>query len=288
MDDIVGKRVSKESVKLGRLKHLLDQHVLRRLLSAAEALLDDVGAELLLGQLANTTLEHSNERLGEDRLVEIKDVLHDVVAEWVLHQNVGIVGDLSDQPSLLLTRGMIDTTLENAATVAMGADINAVSSDRVKDELRVNRSELVETLLDDVVTVEVLDELNDAVAKSADDDLNLSGGGDELDHLLQSPSAVLIESDADKVVRRVLDQNSALFVVTVLEKLLAEVVTERVGHELDNMLVGLKPDHVDLLRVAVLKLLLKVSAAVLILAQSIDLATKLLKRHVGESVHGCG
>jgi hypothetical protein len=52
------------------------------------------------------------------------------------------------------------------------------------------------------------------------------------------------------------------------------------------MLIGLQPDHVDLFRLALLKLLLQVSASMLILAEGIYLATELLKLHVRKSVHG--
>lgn len=96
LDDIVGKRIPKESVQLSRLQHLLNQHILGRLLSTAEALLDDVGAELLLGQLRNSSGEHGNQRLGEDGLIEIEDVLNNVVSEWILNQDVCVVGDLAD------------------------------------------------------------------------------------------------------------------------------------------------------------------------------------------------
>ena len=48
LDNVVGEGVPEETIKLGRLQHLFDQHVLRWLLSATKALLDDVGAELLL------------------------------------------------------------------------------------------------------------------------------------------------------------------------------------------------------------------------------------------------
>ena len=98
---------------------------------------------------------------------------------------------------------------------------------------------------------------------------------------------MLVESNADKVLGGVLNQDSALVIVAELKELLAEVVPEGVGHELDDVLVGLKPDHVDLLGIAVLQLLLKISAAMLVLAKSVYLATKLLKRHVRETVHSC-
>lgn len=181
---------------------------------------------------------------------------------------------------------MIDAALKNAATMAMSSHINTVGSDSIEDELGIGRSKLVETLLDDVIAIQVLNKLDNTVAECSDDGLDLTRGGDEFNHLLQSPSSMLVEGNADEIAGGLLDENSALLVIAILQELLAEVVTEGIGHQLNDMLVGLKPDHMNLLWVAVLELLLEVSAAVLILAQSVDLSSKLFKGHVGESVHG--
>jgi len=48
LDDVVGERVTEQTIEFARLQHLLNQHILGRLLSTAEAFLNDVGAELLL------------------------------------------------------------------------------------------------------------------------------------------------------------------------------------------------------------------------------------------------
>jgi len=240
----------------------------------------------LLGELGNSVLEHHDQRLGEDRLVEIEDVLDNVVSERILNQNISIVRDLSNEPSLLITRSVVNATLQDTATMTVGSDINAVGANSIKDELSINGGQLVEAFLDDVVAVQILDELDNSVAKSIDDGLDLTRGGDELDHLLQSSGAVLVESDTDEIMRGVLDQDSTLLIIAILEQLLAEVVSEGIGHQLDDMLIGLKPDHMNLLRVTVLELLLQVAASMLILAESIDFTTELLKLHVGEPVHG--
>ena len=166
LNDIVRKRVPEESVELSGLQHLINQHVLGRLLSAAEALLNDIGAEFLLRELRNATLELGNQRLSENRLIQVEDVLDHVVAKWVLDQRISVVGDLTDEPSLLVSRSVVNAALEDAAAVTVSADINAVVSHSIKDELSIVRSELVETLLDHMVSIQVLDELDNAVAKS--------------------------------------------------------------------------------------------------------------------------
>lgn len=43
--------------------------------------------------------------------------------------------NLLDQLSPLLSRGMVDTTLKNAAAMAMSADRNAVLANSIEDEL---------------------------------------------------------------------------------------------------------------------------------------------------------
>jgi hypothetical protein len=182
--------------------------------------------------------------------------LDNIVAEGILNQNISIVGDLSNEPSLLFTRSMVNATLKDAAAVTMGSDINAVGADSIKDELSINWGKLIETLLDDMVAVQILDKLNNSVAKSIDNGLDLARGRDELDHLLQGSGSMLVECNTDKIMRGILNENGALLIIAVLQQLLAEVVAEGIGHQLNDMLIGLKPNHMDLLRVAILKLLL--------------------------------
>jgi len=156
LNDIVGERISEELIKLSGLQHLLNQEILGALLSAAKTLFNDVGTELLLGQLRYSTGEHEDQRLGEDWLVEVKDVLDDVISEWILDQNIRIVGDLANQPSLLISRSMIDTTLKNTAAMTMSSHIDTVGSNRIEDELGIGRGELIQALLNDVIAVQVL------------------------------------------------------------------------------------------------------------------------------------
>jgi hypothetical protein len=182
---------------------------------------------------------------------------------------------------------MVNAALQHAAAVAMGANLDTVVANGVEDELGVERAQLIETLLDDMIAVQVLDELNDLEAQSIDNDLDLLGRSDELDHPLQSASAVLVQCNTNHILRSVLNENGALLLIAILQQLLAEVVTERIGHQLSDMLVGLQPDHVDLLWNAILKLFLEVAATMLILAERIDLTSNILEREIMEAAHGC-
>ena len=49
------------------------------------------------------------------------------------------------------------------------------------------------------------------------------------------------------------------------------------------MLISFHEDDLDMLRVAILKLLLQVAAAVLVFAQAIDLSLKLLQLNIAEA-----
>jgi hypothetical protein len=76
--------------------------------------------------------------------------------------------------------------------MAVSSDINTVGADGVEDELSIGRRELVEALLNDMIAVQVLDKFNDSEAESVNNRLDLTGCGDEFDHLLQSPSSMLV------------------------------------------------------------------------------------------------
>ena len=67
--------------------------------------------------------------------------------------------------------------------------------------------------------------------------------GDELDHLLQSPSTMLIGSNINHGWSSIVDQNGALFLASKFKNLLAEVVSEAILHELDDMVLNLREDE---------------------------------------------
>ena len=101
--------------------------------------------------------------------------------------------------------------------MAVSSNINTVGTNGVEDELSIGWGEFVEALLDDMITVQVLDKLNNSESESVNDRLNLTGCGDEFNHLLQSPSSMLVESNANKVVGGVLYENGAFFIIAELK-----------------------------------------------------------------------
>ena len=163
LNDIVGEGVSQHLLKLVSKHHLLNEDTLRVLVSRAQALLDDVRRELLLGESDDLAFEAATEGSGEVRLVEVKDVLNNIVAEWVLNKIERALSDTGDELSSLSTLGMIDATLQDTATMAMSTNNDAVLGDSIVDELRSLSAESGQALLNDVVTVEVLNKVDNSV-----------------------------------------------------------------------------------------------------------------------------
>ena len=111
------------------------------------------------------------------------------------------------------------------------------------------------------------DEGNNVKVESEDQALNLPLGRQVIDHLLHCASSVHVEGNRHEFSGDRLDQGISLFVGSVLEKTLGEVVGERIRHELGEMREDLVKDHVAVFRIAVFEFLLEVSASELILAQ---------------------
>lgn len=131
---------------------------------------------------------------------------------------------------------MIDAALNDATAVTVSANNDAMVRDSVDDELYILRFQVVETLLDDVVAVEILDHRNDLVLERKDQGANLLRSGHVFDHLLQRAGAMLIESDLDHVVGSIVDENSVVFGTGSLQELLAEIVSEGVWRDGQHIL----------------------------------------------------
>jgi len=103
----------------------------------------------------------------------------DVVSEGILYERKSVVSDLGDELDPLRVGSVVDTSLKDAASVSVGGDLDAVSRDGVVDELVILGNETVEALLDNVVSVEILDERHDVGGESHDDgvDLAMKKGG---------------------------------------------------------------------------------------------------------------
>lgn len=115
--------------------------------------------------------------------------------------------------------------------------------------MSIFRVEAVKALLDHMVAIEILDQLNNPIMQSDDDHMNLLASGDKLNHLLQGTRAMLIESNLDHRGSGIVDQDCTLLVGGKFEKLLAKIISKRIGHEFDDVLVGLEEDQMYVFRV---------------------------------------
>ena len=137
LDDVVGVRVAKQLLEIGRIHNLIDESASGGIVASANRLLDHVGTELLSGEGGNVAEEALSQRLREGRLTKVEDVLNNVVAEGILNKSEGVHGDMLDKRTLLMARGMVDTTLQDATAMTMGTDNDTASANSVEDELGV-------------------------------------------------------------------------------------------------------------------------------------------------------
>src|SRR5439155_21467984 len=113
----------------------------------AEAFLDDIGTEFLLGQCWYTAREAETQRLCELGFIEVKDVLNDVIAERILNEGESIFGDAGDELSALVSGRMVNAALQHATAMAMCPDNDAVLANRIVDEFAVLSAEPIQAFL---------------------------------------------------------------------------------------------------------------------------------------------
>lgn len=78
-----------------------------------------------------------------------------------------------DQINLLVTGSVINAALKYAAAMTVCANRDAVLTDSIKDVLGFGGLEVIQTLLNDVVTIEILDKVDDLAGQRVDDHLRL-------------------------------------------------------------------------------------------------------------------
>ena len=76
-----------------------------------------------------------------------------IVAIRVLNEGESIVRNFVDELDPLMLGSMIYAALEDAATMAVGANFDTVVTNCAEDKLGILRAELVETLLNHMVAV---------------------------------------------------------------------------------------------------------------------------------------
>jgi hypothetical protein len=170
LDDIVAVAVAQELLQAGAVKHLANEHLADFRVGDADTLFYNIGREpavstnylrfidsLLHRQAADVADKSADKGFREAGVVEVEYVLNNIVTEGVLDEIQRVEDDLGDKLEALSRGRVVDRALEDAATVAVGGNLDEVGGNRIVDELVVLGDELVETLLNDVVAVEVLD-----------------------------------------------------------------------------------------------------------------------------------
>jgi hypothetical protein len=184
-----------------------------------------------------------------------------------LNEAESVVSYLGNELDTLRVASMVDRSLDDAAAMTVSGDFDTVGTDGVVNELVVFRGQMVETFLDDVVSVQVLDERDDVEVEGEDQVLDLSLSREQVDHLLDRSSSVHVERNGYEFSRQTLDQSVPLFVAAKLEQLLREVVAKSVRHELPKVWEDLGEDHVAVFRVVLFEFLLEEAATMLVFAQ---------------------
>jgi len=176
--------------------------------------------------------------------------------------------------------------------------------------LVIFRCELIETFLDDVVSVEIFDEHYNMKAERKNNGMNLSvvsmislrstvsledenplkatclaSSGQEINHLLYSSRTMHVQRDANEILSDRFANNVALVIRGELKKFLAKVVAKWIRHQFSKVAERFTEYHVAMLRNTFLKLFLEVTAAMLVFAERGYFALKVLQPSTGKTVH---
>lgn len=127
----------------------------------------------MLGKLDDAPSKTRAQWAGEVWNAEIENVLYNIVAEWVLDKRVGVLNDMADQLGLLSAGSVVDAALQDTASVTVSTNHKTIVTHGVEDELGINRLEVVKTLLNDMVAVEVLNEAYNILLEGALDCFDL-------------------------------------------------------------------------------------------------------------------
>lgn len=121
---------------------------------------------------------------------------------------------------------MIDAALNNTAAVTVSTDAHAVGTNGLIDEIGCLSLQMIETLLDNMVAIQILHQLNHMVLQGTDDSLNLLAGGNALDHLLQRAGSMLVDGNIPQARGSIVDQHGSLLIVRIFKQFLAQIIAK--------------------------------------------------------------
>lgn len=163
---------------------------------------------------------------------ELQDKLHDIVSEWIFHEDQRVFSDAQSQRFLLRLVSRIDTLLHNAAAVLVAGDLYALPLHGVVEELVLGRLPALEYLLDDMVSVNVFAHFLYAVVEIIANHRVMDVLAYYFDNLLHRTSAVWILAQLHRFDSHLFDNLYELIRRALLRQLLNKVVAKAIVHEL--------------------------------------------------------
>lgn len=103
----------------------------------------------------------------------LTNILNNIIPIRILNQLKRRRCNLINEMSLLLTGCMVNATLENAASVAVCANDDAMCSYCIEDKLCILSGKPIKTFLNYMIAIQILDQLNDLIIKGTDNSLDL-------------------------------------------------------------------------------------------------------------------
>lgn len=117
----------------------------------------------------------------------------------ILAENQGAASNLIHKPGSLIRGGKINTSLKDAAAVAMGGNLDAVLHSCIVDEDRVFCPKPLKAPLNDMIPIEILDEGHHARAEGLNNNADLLLPREGFYDLLNCTGPVSVKSHTYKV-----------------------------------------------------------------------------------------
>mmetsp|Transcript_17494 Transcript_17494/g.47927 ORF Transcript_17494/g.47927 Transcript_17494/m.47927 type:complete len:212 (+) Transcript_17494:516-1151(+) len=187
--------------------------------------------------------------------------------------------ELLQQRRDLLRGAILDQPLDDPAAVAVLRHPAGLLLEGLHDEVDPVRGQPLDTLLDHVVPMLILDALNH-VAFELTDEQHLLLDRHGVQRFLDDAAAVHLQRQTQDLTHELFGQDAPLLRVAIFKKLLDDVVTKDVAGELLHLLEhGLEGDLLFLL-IGHLQLLLDQPGAILILRDFADVPREITELHI--------
>lgn len=141
---------------------------------------------------------------------------------------------------------MVQALLEHATTVFVSGHHQDIVNDGAINELAVIWRVLVQDLLDNVVTVQVLDQLDDIRLQALHQKRQLVAIRHVVNDFLQRPGAMLVDGNQEQVVLQDFQHKIKVSLRAVVHQFLHKVVTKRIDNKLVQQRMDFFKDHLEI------------------------------------------